>query len=114
MSRYEITVQGRGIALPIDDAVAVGFLRLIQVRARDPLEAQVRAVQLVESEWAASLYSLRNRGGRPYLTISNLGLLSWWHRFLGSPKGYMFFAEDGVQIPASSIAAGAEKAVRAR
>lgn len=100
MPRYEITVQGRGIALPIDDAMAAGFLRLVQVRARDPLAAQVRAVELVESEWAASLYALRNRGGRPYLTISNTGLLSWWHRFLGSPKGYIFFAEDGVQMPA--------------
>lgn len=80
--------------------MAAGFLRLVQVRARDPLAAQVRAVELVESEWAASLYALRNRGGRPYLTISNTGLLSWWHRFLGSPKGYIFFAEDGVQMPA--------------
>lgn len=100
MPRYEITVQGRGIALPVDDAVAVGFLRLVQVSARDPLEAEVRAVSLVESEWAASLYAFRNRGGRPYLTVSNVGLLSWWHRFLGSPKGYLFFAEDGVQMPA--------------
>jgi hypothetical protein len=98
--RYEITVQGRGIALPIDDAVAAGFLRLVQIRARDPLEAEMHAVALVESEWAASLYAFRNRGGRPSLTISNIGLLSWWHRFLGSPKGYIFFAEDGVQMPA--------------
>lgn len=103
MPRYEITVQGRGIALPIDDAVAVGFLRLVQVRARDPLEAQVRAVQLVQSEWARSRYACGNRGGTPYLTISNIGLLSWWHRFLGSPRGYLFFAEDGVQVPASGL-----------
>ena len=100
MPRYEVTVQGRGIALPIEETVAVGFLRLVQVSCRDPLDAQVRAVQLVQSEWDASFYSFRNRGGSPYLTISNIGLLSWWHRFLGSPRGYIFFAEDGVQIPA--------------
>jgi hypothetical protein len=99
--RYEITVQGRGIALPVEDAVAVGFLRLVQVSARDPLEAEVRAVQLVQSEWATSHYAFRNRGGTPYLTISNTGLLSWWHRFLGSPRGYIFFAEDGVQMSAA-------------
>ena len=100
MPRYEVTVQGRGIALPIEEAVAVGFLRLVQVSCRDPLDAQVRAVQLVQSEWEASFYAFRNRGGSPYLTISNIGLLSWWHRFLGSPRGYIFFAEDGVQMPA--------------
>lgn len=83
--------------------MAVGFLRLVQVSARNPLEAEVRAVQLVQSEWATSGHAGKNLGGAPYLTISNIGLLSWWHRFLGSPRGYIFFAEDGVQMPASRL-----------
>ena len=98
MPRYEVTVQGRGIALPIDTSVAVGFLRLVQVRARDPVEAELRAVDWVRSEWDSSAYAFRNRSGSPYLTINQIGLLSWWHRFLGAPKGYIFFAEDGVQL----------------
>jgi hypothetical protein len=102
MPRYEVTVQGQGIAVPIDEAVAVGFLRLVQVRARDPLAAEIHAVRLVESDWARSVYAFRNRGGAPYLTISQVGLMSWWHRFLGAPKGYIFFASDGAQMRPSA------------
>ena len=85
--------------MPLDAALAVGFLRIVQVRAPDPVEAEVRAVQLVGSEWSSSSYAFRNRGDVPYLTIIRVGLLSWWHRFLGAPGGYMFFAEDGVLMP---------------
>lgn len=99
MPQYEVTVQGRGIVVPIDTTLAVGFLRIVQVRARDPVEAEVRAVELVGSEWSSSSYAFRNRGAAPYLTIARVGLLSWWHRFLGAPSGYMFFAEDGVLVP---------------
>jgi len=95
--RYEVTVQGQGIALPVDAFLAVRFLRVVQLSARDPLEAEVSAVNLVKSEWAASSYAVKDRSGPPYLTINTIGLLSWWHRFLGAPKGYIFFSEDGVQ-----------------
>lgn len=100
--RYEVTVQGRGIVVPIDTSLAVGFLRIVQVRADDPVTAEVRAVELVGSEWSSSSYALTNRGGTPYLTIIRIGLLSWWHRFLGTPSGYMFFAEDGVLMPSDN------------
>jgi hypothetical protein len=95
-------VQGRGIVVPIDTSLAVGFLRIVQVRATDPVAAEVRAVELVGSEWSSSSYACENRGGAPYLTITRIGLLSWWHRFLGAPSGYMFFAEDGVLMPADN------------
>jgi len=85
--------------VPIDTSLAVGFLRIVQVRAADPLAAEVRAVELVGSEWSSSAYAFANRGGTPHLTITRIGLLSWWHRFLGVPSGYMFFAEDGVLMP---------------
>ena len=98
--RYEVTVQGRGIAVPLDASVAVGFLRLVQVRAVDPVQAELRAVALVTSEWSSSGYALQNLGGLPRLTIVRIGLLSWWHRFLGAPGGFMFFAEDGVLMRA--------------
>jgi hypothetical protein len=100
--RYEVTVQGHGIAVPIDSAVAVGFLRLVQVRARDPLEAEVRAVARVQSEWEASVYAFKNRSAMPQLTITRIGSLSWWHRLLGAPAGYLFFGADGVQLSAGS------------
>ena len=106
MPRYEVTVQGQGIVLPVDTSVAVRFLRIVQIRARDPLEAEVSAVSLVKSEWAASNYAARNRSGPPYLTINTIGLLSWWHRFLGVPKGYIFFAADGVQTPSDTHQSG--------
>lgn len=85
--------------MPMDVSVAVGFIRLVQVRAKDPVEAQIRAVELISSEWTSSIYASWNRGGAPYLTIVEIGLLSWWHRLLGAPKGYMFFSEDGIQMP---------------
>lgn len=100
--RYEVTVQGRGIVVPIGTSLAVGFLRIVQVRAGDPVEAEVRAVEVVGSEWSSSSYAFKNRGGTPYLTIMRIGLLSWWHRFLGTPAGYMFFAEDGVVMPSDN------------
>jgi hypothetical protein len=100
--RYEVTVQGRGILVPVDTSLAVSFLRIVQVSAADPLEAEVRAVDLVASEWSSSLYASTNRGSTPYLTIMRTGVLSWWHRFLGAPSGYMFFAEDGVLMPSNN------------
>jgi hypothetical protein len=100
--RYEVTVQGRGIVVPIDTSLAVGFLRIVQVRAADPVDAEVRAVDFVGSEWSSSSHAFANRGGTPHLTIIRIGLLSWWHRFLGAPGGYMFFAEDGVLMPSNN------------
>jgi hypothetical protein len=99
--RYEVTVHGQGIAVPIHGSVAVGFLRLVQVLARDSTEAQERAVERVRSDWNCGPYVVTNRGGPPYLTVTSIGILSWWHRLLGAPKGYIFFAEDGAQLPAS-------------
>jgi hypothetical protein len=102
MPRYEVTVQGQGIALPVDTSLAVRFLRVVQVSAKNPVEAEISAVKLVKAEWASSVYAPRNRSGPPYLTINTIGILSWWHRFLGAPKGYIFFSEDGVQTPSGS------------
>ena len=102
MPRYEVTVQGQGIAVPLDSAIAVRFLRVVQVRARDPLEAEVCAVALVRSEWTSSAYAVRDRSGPPYLSINAIGLLSWWHRLLGAPGGYIFFSEDGMQTMPSA------------
>jgi hypothetical protein len=94
--RYEVTVQARGIALPLAESVAVGFVRLVQVRAQDPLEAGMRAIAHAQAEWSESAHAARNRGGAPRFTIETLGLLTWWHRLLGAPKGYIFFGEDGI------------------
>ena len=88
--------------MPLARSVAVGFLRLVQVRAADPLSAEVRAVELVGAEWASSAYALKNLSGAPQLTIVRIGLLSWWHRFLGAPGGFLFFAEDGVLMPSDA------------
>ncbi|HVN43699.1 MAG TPA: hypothetical protein VMT66_00495 [Steroidobacteraceae bacterium] len=98
MPRYEITVQGRGIVLPSDAAFAVGFLRIVQVRAKDPVDAEARAVALVMAEWCATDHATANRGGAPSLTILRTGLLSVWQRLLGAPADFIFFAEDGVVV----------------
>jgi len=95
-----VTVQGRGIALPLGSACAVGFVRLVQVRSRDPLAAEIRAIEQVGADWARSPYALRNLGAAPNLTVAQIGLLSWWHRFLGAPRGYLFFTEEGFQLRA--------------
>jgi hypothetical protein len=92
--------------VPMDTSVAVGFFRLVQVRAKGPLEAEIRAVELVKSDWASSAYAFRNRSDTPNLSIFRIGLLSWWHRFLGGPKGYLFFAEDGVLMPSNNRSRG--------
>ena len=92
--------------MPLAKSLAVGFLRLVQVRAADPLEAEARAVELVDSEWSSSGYALKNLSGPPRLTIVRIGLLSWWHRFLGAPGEFMFFAEDGVLMPSDPRSRG--------
>ena len=104
--RYEVTVQGRGIVVPVEGSLAVGFFRLIQVTARDPVEAQERAIECARSDWHSGAHASSNRSGMLYLTIETIGLLSWWHRFLGAPKGYIFFSEDGVQMPSNSTWSG--------
>jgi hypothetical protein len=91
--------------------VAVGFLRLVQLRARDPVDAEIRAVELVASDWASSAHARDNLGAAPYLTISRIGLLRWWHRLLGAPQGYILFSEDGAQVPSG---AAKPRAARAR
>ncbi len=88
--------------MPIDSSVAIGFFRLVQLRARDPVEAEIRAVEAVKADWDASAYACTNRGGSPYLTIFRIGLLSWWQTLLGAPRGYIFFGEDGLQIPSDA------------
>jgi hypothetical protein len=98
LPRYEVTVQGQGIALPIEASVAVGFLRLVRVRARDPLAAEMLAIESVRSDWERSFYAFRNRGAPPYLTINAIGLLSFWHRLLGAPQAYIFYSAEGVQM----------------
>jgi len=97
--RYEVTVQGQGIAVPVAAALAIRFVRIVQVSARDPLQAEICAVEMVRSEWASSPYAFSNRSGPPYLTINTIGALSWWHRLLGAPREYIFFSEDGFQMP---------------
>ena len=87
--------------MPLETSLAVRFLRVVQVRAKDPVDAEIRAVKLVECEWASSTYAVADRSGPPYLTISTIGVLSWWHRVLGAPRGYIFFSEDGVQTPSN-------------
>lgn len=106
--RYEVTVQGQGIAMPVDASIAVGFLRLVAVTAPDPVEAENRAIERVKSDWNSGAYALTNRGGPPYLTINNIGVLSWWHRFLGAPKGYIFFSADGLQMPSNNRSSGGD------
>jgi hypothetical protein len=97
---YEVTVQARGIALPIAGLVAVGFFKVVRVQARDALEAEVRAIELAHLQWRTSAHAARNRGGEARFTIEAVGLYLWWHRLLGSPRGYVFFAEDGIQAVA--------------
>ncbi|HTC17364.1 MAG TPA: hypothetical protein VK695_16285 [Steroidobacteraceae bacterium] len=94
MPRYEVTVQGRGIALPMETSVAIGFFKLVQLRSADPRAAEVRAIERVRADWESSAHALRNRGGAPALTIASIGLLSWWHRLLGAPQGYIFFSDN--------------------
>ena len=43
--------------------------------------------------------------GTTGISINAIGLLSWWHRLLGAPAGYIFFSEDGVQTPSGVAAA---------
>lgn len=97
MPRYEVTVRAHGLLLPLDGCLAVGFYKLVQLRASDPVEAEVRAIEIAKREWSSTRYAFRNRGNPPVLTIDRVGLLTWWHLLLGAPKGYVFYGADGVQ-----------------
>ena len=38
--------------------------------------------------------------------IARIGLLSWWHRILGAPRGYLFFSAEGVQMESDDLWSG--------
>lgn len=100
MPRYEVTVQGRGILLHLPSETAVGFLRIVHVRARSEAEAERSALRIVRQQWDSSEHAAANQGTAPYLAIDTIGVLSIWHRLLGFPRGYIFFSADGVQARA--------------
>ena len=82
MPRYEVTVQGRGIVLRLPTETAVGFLRIVHVRAGSPVEAERVALRMVRQQRDASDHAAANQGASPYLTIDSVGVLSLWQRLL--------------------------------
>jgi hypothetical protein len=88
---FEVTVQGTGIRVAIDDAEAVGFYRLLNVIAEDGASAGRRAMEIVRGDWDTGQHSRINRGRTPDLRVEGIQVLPWWHRFMRAPRGYIFF-----------------------
>ena len=91
MPTFEVTVEGTGIRVAIDDAEAVGFYRLLRVIAEDPVSAGRRAMEIVRADWETGPHSRINRGRTPDLSVDGVEVLPWWHRFTRAPSGYIFF-----------------------
>ena len=82
---FEVTVEGTGTRVSIDDAEAVGFYRLLRVTAEDRASAGRRAMEIVRADWETGRrgpHSRINRGRTPDLRVDGIEVLPWWHRFI--------------------------------
>ena len=94
MPLFEVTVKGCGIRLAVVDGEAVGFFRLVRVRAEDRPRAETKAIAQVNADWRNDVHASRNKGGALALTIDRTAQLSWWNHFVPRKSGYIFFAKD--------------------
>jgi hypothetical protein len=92
--KYNVIVHGQGIRVPMDGTLATSFFKPICVTATDPLTAERRALQLIESEWSVGPYAAINQGNPPRLTIDSVSQLPWWNRFVLRQRGYVFAPDD--------------------
>ena len=96
MPIYDVVVQGRGIKVPVGDAVAVGFFRTFRVAASDPVQAEQRAVTYAFASWNAGPNRRLKGGEMPSFKIDSVIQLPWWRRFGRKSTGYAFYStEDG-------------------
>ena len=94
MPTFEVTVQGRGIHVRIDEIDATSFFRLVRVVAVDRARAEAKALSRVAADWSKSPYADRNSGFSPRLRVDSVALLPWWYRFLSVRRGYVFAPDD--------------------
>jgi len=91
---FEVTVEGRGFRITIQDKVVGTFIRLVRIVASNERDAEVRALALVRTEWEASPNARLNQGSAPRLRVETVAKLPWWHRFLGPRRGYIFAPDE--------------------
>ena len=92
---FRVRLEGRGIALPIDDDTAViGFITTRVVRANSEIDAAAAAKGMIREDWSNGDYASANKGGFPIITIE------WTRRdaFLDALRfkngGYTFYCSD--------------------
>jgi len=96
MPHFKVILSGRGIDFAIDSDTAVGFFTTRLVKASDLTAAELKAQELVLSEWrAGGEYSSSNRGSLPNLAVEEsfpVGLLA--AVFGRRPGGYSFYRRE--------------------
>jgi hypothetical protein len=97
MPFYKLILSGRGIDLIVGDDRVVGFYTTRLVHARDLRSAELKASELVMSEWrAGGKYYATNRGALPVLAVEQAFEAGPIAVIFGRrPRGYSFYcAED--------------------
>src|SRR6267154_922002 len=96
--RFQVTIQGKGFSVPLDDGDSIrGFFVIRRVLADTPKEAESKAIAGLEAE--EKYQSLLEKTERELssrktctLRIESIGTLSWfaWH-FSKHSKSFIFF-----------------------
>jgi hypothetical protein len=96
MSYFKVILSGRGIDLPFEGDLAVGFFTTRQVRAADRLDAESLAKDLVLAEWrSGGTYAQSNRGSLPVLSVEQSLPVGWLVGTFGrNPSGYTFYCHE--------------------
>ena len=98
MATFAVTLEGRGIRLPINGEAnpIIGFLATRVVRAKSSDKAIETAKVLVLEEWKAGEHADANTGSIPELSVDAIFQPSWFQVFFRriSSKGYTFYTQD--------------------
>lgn len=93
MATYEVLIEARGIAVPIDDGrVAKGFFATRTVAARTQAEAEARALAMVKEEIAGGRAGRGAEGAT--LQIEEATRVSFVKRLILKNRGYAFYVAE--------------------
>jgi hypothetical protein len=87
MPYFHVFVEGKDIAVPMGDDVAVGFFTTRSVRAQTSDEAAEKVKSMITTDWAVGRYAAWGTGRVPAISVERVWQTSW--------ISWLFFKNDG-------------------
>ena len=97
MPHFRVRVEGKGIAVPIEGSIAVGFFATRAVRAHSPDEAIENVRSMIVAAWTTGKYAGWNNGLAPRIEIEDVWRSSWFRDLLFANDGHAFYPADGCE-----------------